>query len=139
MKHNYIFEYLNENDYKTKERTIRKYNKLAHKKLVFDYYLKLKSGDFLGKVIEENVEDNSISYELKIPSDELFEKVHGEMRLYYTVYPEKGIILLSNITPEDILNEAHRIELDTYKGVMISKSDPKRDMFKVDLLNMLQK
>ena len=42
MKDNYVFEYLNENDFKIKERTIRKYNMLAYKKLVFDYYLKLK-------------------------------------------------------------------------------------------------
>ena len=54
MKDNYVFEYLNENDFKIKERTIRKYNMLAYKKLVFDYYLKLKSGIFLGKVVEEN-------------------------------------------------------------------------------------
>ena len=139
MKQNYVFEYLNENDFKVKERTVRKYNMLAYKKLVFDYYLKLKSGNFLGKVIEENQKEKSISYELKIPTDELFEKVHGEMRLHYTVYKEKGIILLTNITPENILGEAHRTELDTYKGVMISKSNPKKDMFKVNLLNMLQK
>jgi len=136
---NYVFEYLNENDFKVKERTVRKYNMLAYKKLVFDYYVKLKAGSFLGKIVEENKIEKSISYELKIPTDELFEKVHGEMRLHYTVYNEKGIILLTNITPEDILGEAHRAELGTYKGVMISKSNPKKDMFKVNLLNMLQK
>lgn len=139
MKDNYVFEYLNENEFKVKERTVRKYNMLAYKKLVFDYYLKLKLGNFLGSVVKEDEKDKSVSYELKIPTDELFEKVHGEMRLHYTVYKEKGIILLTNITPEDILDEAHRAELDTYKGVMISKSNPKKDMFKVNLLNMLQK
>lgn len=137
MKQSYVFEYLNENEFKVKERTIRKYNMLAYKKLVFDYYVKLKDGKFLGIKVEEN--DHSTSYELKIPTDELFEKVHGEMRLYYTVYKEKGVILLTNITPEDILGEAHRTELNTYKGVMISKSNPKKDMFKINLLNMLQK
>ena len=139
MKQNYVFEYLNENDFKVKERTIRKYNMLAYKKLVFDYYLKLKTGIFLGNVVEENKTDKSISYELKIPTDSLFEKVHGEMRLHYTVYTEKGVILLTNITPEDILDEAHRRELDTYKGVMISKANAEKDMFKINLLNMLQK
>lgn len=139
MKQSYVFEYLNENDFKTKERTIRKYNMLAYKKLVFQYYLELKNGKFLGKVVEENKKENTISYELKLPTDELFEKVHGDMKLHYTVYPDKGIILLTNITPEDILDEGHRSELETYKGVMISKSNPKKDMFKVNLLNMLQK
>lgn len=139
MRDNYVFEYLNENEFKVKEKTVRKYNMLAYKKLVFDYYLKLKSGNFLGSIVKEDINDNSISYELKIPTDELFEKVHGEMRLHYTVYNDKGVILLTNITPEEILDEAHRTELDTYKGVMISKSNPKKDMFKVNLLNMLQK
>jgi len=139
MKDNFVFEYLNENEFKVKERTVRKYNMLAYKKLVFDYYLKLKAGNFLGKVVKEDKKDNSVSYELKIPTDELFEKVHGEMRLHYTVYKDKGVVLLTNITPEDILGEAHRTELSTYKGVMISKSNPKKDMFKVNLLNMLQK
>ena len=32
----YVFEYLNENNYNSKERTPRKYNKLAHKKLIFE-------------------------------------------------------------------------------------------------------
>lgn len=139
MKNNYIFEYLNENSFKIKERTIRKYNMLAYKKLVFDYYLKLKSGIFLGSIVEKNQENQSISYELKVPTDELFEKVHGEIRLYYTVYENKGVILLTNLTPEAILDEAHRIELKTYKGVMISNSNPKKDMFKINLLNILQK
>ena len=139
MKQSYVFEYLNENDFKTKERTVRKYNMLAYKKLVFDYYLELKNGNFLGNVVEENKKEKVVSYELKIPTDELFEKVHGEMRLHYSVYHDKGIVLLTNITPEDILDEGHRSELETYKGVMISKSNPKKDMFKVNLLNMLQK
>ncbi len=139
MKQTYLFEYLNENEFKVKERTVRKYNMLAYKKLVFEYYPQLKSGDFTGTIVNKDNRENSISYELKIPTDEMFEKVHGEMRLHYTVFLNKGTVLLTNITPEDILNEGHRTELETYKGVMISKSNPKKDMFKVNLLNMLQK
>ena len=139
MKQSYLFEYLNENEFKVKERTVRKYNMLAYKKLVFEYYPQLKNGDFTGTIVNKDNRENSISYELKIPTDEMFEKVHGEMRLHYTVFLNKGTVLLTNITPEDILNEGHRTELETYKGVMISKSNPKKDMFKVNLLNMLQK
>lgn len=139
MKQNFLFEYLNENEFKVKERTIKKYSMLAYKKLIFEYYPQMKNGIFTGSIVDENKKDVSISYELKIPTDEMFEKVHGEMRLHYTVFLNKGTILLTNITPEDILNEGHRTELKTYKGVMISKSNPKKDMFKVNLLNMLQK
>ena len=134
---NYIFEYLNEHDFKVKERTLRKYNKLAYKKLVFEFYESLKSGNFLGEVVEKN--RNTVKYELKIPADATFEKVHGEIKLHYTVYFDQGTILLTNITPEEILAEAHVTELGTYKGVIISKSNPEKDIFKVNLLNTLRK
>ena len=68
----------------------------------------------------------------------MFVKVHGEIRLHYTVYEDKKIVLLTNITPEGILEEGHRAELTAYKGVMISKANPEKDMFKINLLNMMQ-
>ena len=139
MKNSYIFEYLDENDFRKKERSVRKYNMLAYKKLTFSYYPELRQGNFLGKEIIKNDKDNTVSYELKLPTDELFSKVHGEITLHYTVYTEKKIILLTNITPEGILDEGHRAELSTYKGVMISKTNPEKDMFKINLLNMLDK
>ena len=139
MKQTYIFEYLNENDFRKKERTVRKYNMLAYKKLTFSYYPELRKGNFLGEEIKKDEKNKTISYELKLPTDELFAKVHGTIMLHYTVYLEKNIILLTNITPEGILDEGHRAELSTYKGVMISKTNPEKDMFKINLLNMLGK
>lgn len=134
-----MFEYLDENDFRKKERSVRKYNMLAYKKMTFDYYPELRNGNFLGKLVSVSKKDKTKSYELKLPTDELFAKVHGEIRLHYTVYEDKHIILLTNITPEEILEEGHRAELGTYKGVMISKTNPEKDMFKINLLNMLQK
>ena len=139
MMNNYIFEYLDENDFRKKERSVRKYNMLAYKKLTFNYYPELRKGNFLGKEISKSDKEKIINYELKLPTDELFAKVHGEITLHYTVYTEKGIILLTNITPEGILDEGHRAELPTYKGVMISKTNPEKDMFKINLLNRLGK
>ena len=139
MEKTYIFEYLDENDFRKKERSVRKYNMLAYKKLTFNYYPELRKGTFLGKEVKRDEKNNTISYELQLPTDELFKKVHGTITLHYTVYIEKNIILLTNITPEGILDEGHRAELSTYKGVMISKTNPEKDMFKINLLNMLQK
>ncbi len=139
MEKSFIFEYLDENDFRKKERSVRKYNMLAYKKLTFSYYPELRKGNFLGKEVSKNVKDNTVSYELKLPTDDLFAKVHGEIMLHYTVYLDKNIILLTNITPEGILDEGHRAELSTYKGVMISKTNPEKDMFKINLLNMLGK
>jgi hypothetical protein len=135
----YIFEYLDENDFRKKERSVRKYNMLAYKKLTFSYYPELRKGSFLGKEVGKDEKTKTVSYELKLPTDDLFAKVHGEIILHYTVYLEKHIILLTNITPEEILDEGHRAELSTYKGVMISKAHPEKDMFKINLLNMLGK
>ena len=139
MPNTYIFEYLDENDFRKKERSVRKYNMLAYKKLTFTYYPELRKGAFLGKEVNKDEKANTISYELQLPTDELFKKVHGPIVLHYTVYPEKKIILLTNITPEGILDEGHRAELSTYKGIMISKTNPEKDMFKINLLNMLGK
>lgn len=137
MKQGYIFEYQNENEFRKKERSVRKYNMLAYKKLTFDYYPRLRNGEFLGKLVSKNKNDES--YELVLPTDDMFVKVHGEIVLHYTVYKDKNIILLTNITPDGILEEGHRAELTAYKGVMISKKNPEKDMFKINLLNMLQK
>ena len=46
MKENYVFEYVNENEFHKLERSLKKYNMLAYKKLYFDYYPKLKEGTF---------------------------------------------------------------------------------------------
>ena len=51
----------------------------------------------------------------------------------------RNIVVLTNITPKDILDEGHKGELITNKGVTISKYDFEKVMFKVNLLNMLQK
>ena len=139
MKNTYIFEYLDENDFRKKERSVRKYNMLAYKKLTFNYYPELRKGNFLGKEVSKSEKEKTINYELKLPTDELFAKVHGEIKLHYTVYEDKNVILLTNITPEGILDEGHRAELSTYKGVMISKTNPEKDMFKINLLNRLGK
>ncbi len=135
----FIFEYKDENEFKKKEKSVKKYNMLAYKKLLFEYYESLKNGVFIGKLVSKNSIENSKRYELTIPTDDMFVKVHGEMTLIYTVYEEKNIILLETITPEALLLEGHRSELKTYKGVMISKENSEKDMFKINLLNSLNR
>ena len=95
MKNGYIIDYLNENEFRKKERSVKKYN--------------------------------------------MFAKVHGDMMLHYSVYENQGIVFLETITPEDILAEGHQSELTTYKGVMVSKTHKDKDIFKINLLNMLDK
>ena len=139
MKENYIFEYLDEQKFKKCERSVKKYNMFAFKKLVFDFYPKMKEGQFLGEKIKEDKEKSTVSYELTLPADELFTKVHGEIVLEYDVYTNKNIILLKTIQPEELFLEGHATELGAYKGVMISKENAEKDMFKINLLDLLNK
>lgn len=133
----YVFEYVNENEFKKLERSLKKYNMLAYKKLYFEFYTALKDGNFLGDVTNESNE--SISYELKLPTDTLFSKVHGYLKLIYHVYNDRNVVQLDRLEPISILSEGHQSELVTYKGVMISKEHAEKDLFKVNLLNMIRK
>jgi hypothetical protein len=139
MKENFVFDYVNENEYKKLERSLKKYNMLAFKKLYFEYYPQLKEGKFLGEVVSTNQTKGTTNYELKLPTDIMFSKVHGDIKLHYIVYNTEHTVMLDSISPEDILNEGHQSELATYKGVMVSNEHPEEDMFKINLLKMLQK
>ena len=134
----FILDYINENEFKKLERALKKYNMLAFKKLNFEYYPALRSGKFLGELVSKNQKDKTETYEWKLPSDHMFSQVHGDIKLHYIVYKAENVVMLDTITPSDILLEGHMAELTTYKGVMISKANAEKDMFKIDLLNMLQ-
>ena len=139
MKETYIFDYVNENEFRKLERSIKKYNMLAYKKLYFEFYPALKEGNFLGKLISTNQANQTSNYELKLPTDAMFSKVHGDIKLYYMVYSKEKIVMLDKFEPISILSEGHASELVTYKGVMVSKQHADKDMFKINLLNMIQK
>ena len=139
MKNSYVIEYLNENEFRKKERAVKKYNMLAYKKLIFDFYPSFRDGIFNGVVVSKNTNEGITKYELKLPTDTMFSKVYEDLILHYTVYENQNIVMLDTITPEDILTEGHQKELTTYKGVPVSKSHAEKDMFKINLLNMLEK
>lgn len=139
MKEAFLFEYINENEFKKLERSLKKYNMLAYKKLYFEFYPSLKEGIFLGELVATNKSQGTKTYELKLPTDIMFSKVHGNIKLHYIAYEREKIIMLDTITPTEILSEGHQSELVTYKGVMVSKQNSEKDMFKINLLNMIQK
>ena len=139
MKNSYVIDFLNENEFRKKERALKKYNMLAYKKLLFEYYPNFREGKFTGTIVRQNKIDRYDEYELKLPTDAIFEKKFGSIILHYRVYHNQRIVMLLNITPEDIFTEGHQKELTTYKGVPVSKSHAEKDMFKINLLNMLEK
>ncbi len=134
----FVLDYTNENEFRKLERALKKYNMLAYKRLNFQYYPELRNGNFVGKLVSQNKSKHTKTYELKLPSDKTFAQIHGDVVLHYVVYENEETVVLDTITPSDILLEGHQSELATYKGVMISKANASKDMFKIDLLNMLQ-
>ena len=112
---NFVLDYVNENEFRKLERSLKKYNMRAFKKLSFDYYPDMRNGKFPGELVSKN-----------------------EVKLIYTVYKKEETVMLKELLPKDILLEGHRSELGTYKGIMISKANASKDIFKIDLLNMLQ-
>ena len=139
MSNIYTIDYKNENDLRKKERAIKKYNMLAYKKLIFEIYPSLREGIFIGIKISEDKKEAISKYECNLPTDNIFIKIHGQMKLHYTVYEKEKVVMLDTFTPEDILTEGAQNELTTYKGVMVSKSHSETDMFKINLLDMLKK
>ena len=117
---NYILDYVNENEYKKKEKAIKKYNMLAYKKLIFEYYNDLREGRFPGVCVETDKQNGISKYELKLPTDRMFSNVHGPLMLHYSVYEQQRMVMLNTLTPEDVLTEGHMEELSTYKGVMVN-------------------
>ena len=63
MKNSFVIEYLNENEYRKKERAIKKYNMLAYKKLLFDFYPSLREGNFIGVMTSRSEKDATATYE----------------------------------------------------------------------------
>ena len=136
---NYILDYINENEYKKKEKAIKKYNMLAYKKLIFEYYNDLRDGNFQGVCVETDKQNGISKYELKLPTDKMFANVHGPLMLHYIVYEKQKMVMLNTLTPEDVLTEGHMEELSTYKGVMVTNSHKEKDMFKINLFNAMRK
>ena len=138
MKGRFILDYLDENNFKKLERSLKKYNMVAYKKLMFDFYPKLRSGEFVGELVSINKHEQTETYDLRLPTDSLFVKVYGEVKLNYTVYKNNNIVMLNNLEPKDILLDGHKSELTAYKGIMISKANEQKEMFKIDLLCRLE-
>ena len=135
-KNGFTITYSDEKKYRRLERNIKKYNMLAYKKLVFEYYPSIENGNYVGELVKED--NNIFTYELVLPTDSIFSKVYGDLKLIYGVNMDEKNIIFETIEPENILLEGYKNEITTYKGVMISKEYRDRDIFKINLLNMLE-
>ena len=136
MKGRFILDYLDENNFKKLERSLKKYNMVAYKKLMFEFYPKLRNGEFVGECTSINKHEQTETYELRLPTDKLFVRVYGEVKLSYTVYKANSVVILNDLEPKGILLDGHKSELTAYKGIMISKANAQREIFKINMALM---
>lgn len=135
-KNGFTITYSDEKKYRKLEISLRKYNMVAYKKLVFEYQPSIENGNYVGELVKED--NNILVYELVLPTDSRFSNVHGDFKLIYSVNIDEKNIIYETIEPESILLEGYKNELTTYKGIMISKNHPEKDKFRINLLNMLE-
>lgn len=138
---NYKLMYDEENYHKLqyKLRSLRLYNMLAYKYLIFKCYRSMKKGVFIGEKIYENKNLNLKSFSLVLPTDNLFKKVYGEIKVLYIVDDNSHLIIVKDILPDDILSEGHKMYLESKDGVVISNNNSQKTLFKINLIKELEK
>ena len=65
----------------------------------------------------------------------LFKKIYGPITLHYTVYKNRNVVLLTDLTPSEILIEGHKKELNTYKGTIVATE---KDLFKAKIFSIME-
>ena len=129
----YNLEYLNEVEFKKRERNLKEYSNYTYEKLVFNVFPELMKGNFKGKIVSYDTKRKITKYELKLPidSDSTLSDMNENFTLHYMVYENKDLVILDTITPE-----TYQIGLNSYKGVAINKANTER-VYRVNLLNSL--
>lgn len=103
-------------------RSLRLYNKVAYKQVIFR--------DRLEELEFEKLKDGTYKAELK--TDSLFKKVYGSCEVYMEL--GKKSIKIIRIEPYDLLMAGYRKILDTYKGIPYRDN---KDLFKIRMMDNL--
>lgn len=112
-----IVVYLDENDFIKKQRALQKYFTKCYKYLIFKAIPKLKEPNKIDGI-----------YEVELPSEELFKKIYGPMKLKFSV--QNDIAVLEDIVPGDYLINCYMRDLPVYKGIPYNSE---KDLFKIKL------
>jgi len=112
-----IVVYLDENDFIKKQRALQKYFTKCYKYLIFKAIPKLKEPNKIDGI-----------YEVELPSEELFKKIYGPMKLKFSV--QNDIAVLEDIVPGEYLINCYMRDLPVYKGIPYNSE---KDLFKIKL------
>ncbi len=111
-------KYLDEVDYKKKEKALRTYFWKT-----YDYLME----EILPILQRENKIDGK--YEVDLQAPKLFEKVYGKVKLQFSV--RNDVVILEDITPSEMFMEMYLRLLPTHRGIPYRDE---KDKFKIELL-----
>ena len=130
----YVLDYFDEIEFAKLTKSLKKYNQAAFEKLMLQYYPYLKSGKFIGEIINKDEVNNTETYEVKLPSTKLFAMIHGEIKLRYIVSFKQNIVMLDSISPSDLFLEASMYDLEIYRDVVVSKANLQKNKLSIDMI-----
>lgn len=116
-----ILTYLNENEYRKKERALKRYFMKTYKYLTFKFYPTLKK-----KGKKDGV------YQVELPTSKIFEKVYGPIEIHFSV--RNDVAIIEDILPDGILMDCFMRDLPTYKGTPYKT---KKDLAKIKIMEEL--
>lgn len=116
-----ILTYLDENEYRKKERVLKRYFMKTYKYLAFKFYPTLKK-----KGKKDGI------YKVELPTFKIFEKVYGPIEIQFSV--KKDVAIIEDILPDKILMDCYMKDLPTYKGVPYRN---KKDLTKIKIAEEL--
>lgn len=112
-----MITYLDYNEYKKRERGLKRYFKKAYKYLVFEAVVKLKEPGKIDGI-----------YQVDLPTEELFEKTYGKIILKFSV--KNDIAIIEDIEPSNLILQCYMKDLPVYKGIPYVDE---KDLFRIKL------
>lgn len=113
--------FLDRNDFKKKERALRRYFMKSYKQMIFHV---------MPTIIKDGKKDGAYMYELEC--DELFKRVYGPLMIQFTVKDDVAII--EDLLPSDILISCFMGDLPIYKGIPYRNE---KDLKKIKIMEKL--
>lgn len=117
IRKGYLKMYIDENDFRKKKRSLKKYCIKAYKYLTF-HTLKGESINGDGHYIDD------------LPASNEFVFMYGQPRIHYSV--KDGVMILEDLEPQQFLLDGYMRELQQYKGMFYrnEKDKKKIDFYK---------
>ena len=108
-----------ENDFRRKLRSLRKYCPIAYKYFLFDF--------------KNEVEVENGYYEHSLPTSKEIKAVYGEIKVKYII--DDNTFTLLDIEPAQFLIDGYISDLNIYEGIPYRNE---RDLFKIRLFNQMK-